>query len=403
MNTRFLPIVALAGILLPAPVWSQPTPTKPPPGDVRNVELDPIRCWWRTGAGAVRVGETFSVVLTCAVLQNEAVQVVPDESRLGSAVAQMAPFEVVSGSHPADLYSGERRFFQYQYTLRVINPDAIGKDVRIPDQLIHYRVNSTVAANAALQGRDHTYLLPPQSVRVLSLVTADAPDIRDTSNESFDIAEQLGFRANVFEIVAVTAMALGGLIILLGFVRLIVRTQKRKPVGEHGLEEAAVLRLAARELSAVQRESEQGWSDALAARALAAARIVASSALGRPVGQRRGGTSEAGEGRLVLAGGRRRKSVTLSGASTPEDLARALERLPTTASPERRQLIEDLQSALRAFTTVLYGREATFDRTALDAALAHVIAAARTLKSERAWPKSYLRRWAPHTEAEQQT
>jgi hypothetical protein len=47
----------------------------------QNVELDPIRCWWRTSTGAVRIGETFSVVLTCAVLQNEAVQVIPDSTQ----------------------------------------------------------------------------------------------------------------------------------------------------------------------------------------------------------------------------------------------------------------------------------------------------------------------------------
>ena len=44
----------------------------------------------------------------------------------------MAPFEVVGGTHPADLRSGQRRFFQYHYTLRIINPDAIGQDVPIP-------------------------------------------------------------------------------------------------------------------------------------------------------------------------------------------------------------------------------------------------------------------------------
>src|SRR5207247_4035163 len=126
----------------------------------------------------------------CAVLQTDAVQVTPDESRLDSAVAQMSPFEVLGGAHPADLYSGNRRFFQYEYVLRVISPAVIGKDVKIPDPPIHYRVNSTVAANSALQGRDHTYLLPPLSVRVLSLVPADAPDIRDTAKESFASAAQ---------------------------------------------------------------------------------------------------------------------------------------------------------------------------------------------------------------------
>ncbi len=91
----------------------------------------------------------------------------------------------MGGPHPADSASGQRRFFQYQYTLRIINPDAIGKDVRIPDIVLHYRVNSRVAANTSLQGRDLVYLLPTQSIRVASMVPADAGDIRDATGESF--------------------------------------------------------------------------------------------------------------------------------------------------------------------------------------------------------------------------
>ena len=41
-----------------------------------NVEVEPVTCWWRTGAVAVRVGETFAVVLTCSVLETEAARVI---------------------------------------------------------------------------------------------------------------------------------------------------------------------------------------------------------------------------------------------------------------------------------------------------------------------------------------
>jgi len=41
------------------------------PAAAQNVETDPIQCWWRTSAGAVRVGEPFSLVLTCAVVEND--------------------------------------------------------------------------------------------------------------------------------------------------------------------------------------------------------------------------------------------------------------------------------------------------------------------------------------------
>jgi hypothetical protein len=347
------------------------------------------------------MGETFSLTLTCAVLQNDAVQVVPDETRLGAAVMQLTPFEIVRGSHPADLYSGDRRFFQYEYILRIISPDAIGKDVPIPDLLLHYRVNSRVAENASLQGRDHTYVLPPLDVRVLAMVPADASDIRDSSNESFGIAESLGFRASVLEIVAIAAIVLGALLMLLSLVRLIVRTRRRKPAGERGIGEPQILRQVARELATVQRESEaQGWTDLLVDRALAASRIAAAAAVGRPIGQSQNSGGLAGEGRVLMQGGRRRKSTTLSGGVTAANVARALDQLPEAASPDRRQLLEDLQSSLVTFTTAQYARNATFDRSALDDAVARAAAAAGRLRSEQMWPKPQLRRWTSSPSAE---
>src|ERR1700682_2793100 len=139
-------LLALLGAARPSPGWAQ----QPAPSTEQMVQVDPIRCWWRTSAGAVRIGETFELALTCAVLENEMVQVVPDESRLGGAVIQMAPWEIVASPHPSDLRSGQRRFFQYQYTMRILNPDAVGMDVPIPIVLLHYRVNSKIAANASL-------------------------------------------------------------------------------------------------------------------------------------------------------------------------------------------------------------------------------------------------------------
>ena len=49
-----------------------------------------------------------------------------------SSVVQLAPFEVVGGTHPADLRNGSRRYLQYHYTLRIIGPDAIGQDIFLP-------------------------------------------------------------------------------------------------------------------------------------------------------------------------------------------------------------------------------------------------------------------------------
>jgi hypothetical protein len=374
-----------------AAVAAAQTPATPSDGTT-NVEVDPIRCWWRTTAGAVRTGEVFDLELTCAILENEAVQVAPDESRLGNAVIQMAPFEVVGGSHPADLHSGQRRFFQYQYRLRIINPDAIGKDVPIPSLSIHYRVNSRIAANTALEGRDLVYVLPPQSIRVASMVPADASDIRDATGESFATVEALDFRAGVFEILGVALIATGALMTLLVLVRIARGSRRRTPVDQRQLDTRPVMAVATRELSAVQREREQqGWNPALMDRALAATRVAAACAIGRPVNQRTVDSGvEAGGGLLVTRGPRRGKLRTLSAAVTAEDVGRAMDRL--TPGSTRHAMLDSLRTALVTFAAAQYGR-GKGDDAVLDTALGSAAAAAGHVKSEHVWPRPWIRRW----------
>src|SRR6266404_492982 len=185
----------------------------------QNVETDPLRCWWRTSAGAVRVGEPFAVVLTCAVVETDAATVVVDQSRLEPTVVQFAPFEVLGGSHGADLRTDQRRFFQYEYRLRLIAENAFGRDAALPETKISYRVQSKVGQKTAIQGRDQTYMLPPQSIRVMSLVPADASDIRDTSAETFGDIDQRAFRANRFTVVGSVLFVVAGLLALLALVR----------------------------------------------------------------------------------------------------------------------------------------------------------------------------------------
>src|SRR5581483_10652833 len=112
----------------------------------QTTKADPIQCWWRTSAGAVRVGEPFTAVLTCAVLETDDVKVVVDESRLEPSVVQFAPFETLGGSHAADLRNDTRRFFQYEYRLRLIAENLFGRDVALPETKLSYRVQSKVGA-----------------------------------------------------------------------------------------------------------------------------------------------------------------------------------------------------------------------------------------------------------------
>ena len=119
-------LVALAGAARPA---AQGAPT----ANVANAAPTQIECWSRSSAGAVHVGETFSLALTCAVAETDALKVILDQSGLDPAALRLAPFEILSGTTATDLRSGDRRFFQYKYKLRLIADDAFGRDVKVPE------------------------------------------------------------------------------------------------------------------------------------------------------------------------------------------------------------------------------------------------------------------------------
>ncbi len=389
---RFILLILLTAAWT-GPVWAQRAPA-PTTATDQMVEVDPIRCWWRASAGAIRIGENFDLVLTCAVLENELVQVVPDESRLAGAVISLAPFEMVASGHPADLRSGSRRFFQYSYTIRIINPDAIGTDVGVPIMSLHYRVNSKIAANASLQGRDLTYVLPPQPIKVLSLVTADAPDIRDASEEGFNAVEGLRLRAGVLQIAALTLVALGVLMIIAILIRLL-RGFRKEATTEKLMGDYSILQRAGRELADIQRVVDAGWNGTLAARALGATRIAAACAIGKRVSQRSFDTrTRPEEGKLIAKHFLSRDATALSSAVTAEDVAQAQARLSETSDPSRRQMLDELQTALTAFGQLQYGRDTAADRTTLDAALSAASAATSRLKSDNMWPRPLLRRWS---------
>lgn len=370
---------------------AQPAPTRET--GTRNVEVDPIRCWWRTSAGAVRIGEQFDVSLTCAVLETEAVSVIVDESRLGNAVIQMAPFEVVSGAHPADLHQGIRRFFQYDYLIRIINPDAVGTDVRVPDIALHYRVNSKVDGNAAVQGRDLLYYLPPQVIRVESMVPDGAADIRDAAGASFASIDALTFRAGLFNIAGLALMAFGALMVLLVLVRLARGARKWTPADQRSLSIGTLLGVATKELAAVRQErGSADWTDALAGRALSATRLAAAVAVGRTINQRIAGMDAVDfEGGLLARGPRRGTKRVISAPTTSREVSRRLERL--SVSDTNRSTLESLRDALSTFTVAQYGRDSARNESALDDALDAAAKAAASLRSQHSFPRTLLKKW----------
>ena len=342
MNTYTLRIALIASLVAAAPAFAQ-TGTD-------MVEVEPIKCWWRTSATAVRTGESFDVRLTCAVVETDAARVVPDLSKLDPTVVQLPPFEVLGGTHPADMVTTGRRFIQYDYRMRVIAEDAFGADVAIPPLEVSYRIESKVAGGDAVQGREVSYSLPRASVRLISVVPDDTSDIREAPASAFGEIEARSSRAGLFRTSATILFALASvmaLVILFGMVR---RKTKTTAMASTHLGARTILRGVASELNDVQGASRGGWTPELAGRALSAARISGSYASGRAVAQRVVGTDPQVDGMLRLGAMGRGKSyvcgsVTAQSATDPT-LAEALKVL-TVARYGRSETIGDADDAVQ--------------------------------------------------------
>ena len=370
------------------PAKAPDVPAKAPgvPAKAPAVEVEPIKCWWRLSADAVRVGEPFAVALTCAVLENDAIQVEADQSRLDPTVLQLPPFEVVGGTHDVDLRSANRRFFQYQYSLRLIKEDQFGKDVKLPQLQISYRIRSQLQQNASLLGRDRSYLLPPASVRMLSLVAPEAHDIRDATDDTFGDVEARLFRANALVIAAATLAALGVMAVIAAVVGLVRRRRQRAPVMRSLLSDGVVLRGLDRELSFVRRARLRGgWTDELAARALAAFRVAGGYALSRQASQCVAPTrSNAHDGQVLVRGGwLGQKRVFVSGPVTSETISLARESDQVGGAGSR---LEGLQTALMRLTLARYGRNGTVEDADLDESLESGLRLLRWLRIQNLWP-----------------
>jgi hypothetical protein len=357
--------------------------------------VDPIRCWWRTSAGAVAIGEPFGASLTCAVRDDETTRVTLDESRLGSAVVQLAPFEVLGGSHPGDLRTPTYRLVQYHYSLRIIDRDVIGHDATFPDLQLTYQVRTRVGTDAN-EGRDRVYVLPGQPVRVLSLVPVEADDIRDSSGEDFAAVEALRVRGRALRITAFGLAALGLLIVTPAIVRLVRGTSRSEPRDDR-LEGRHTLPAVAAALASVDSAIATGWTVDLVERTAAATRLTAACALGRPIAQHRVSSDRpSGSERIVVERGWPRPSRTaVSSAVTTHDIDAAIAALPLTTPAAERQVLDDLRVALGATTSALYG-PAEIRSDSLGEALASAVRATRHLRRAHAWPRSVLAALRPY-------
>ncbi len=372
--TKSMTTAALAAVLWSVPFmgWAQ----TPAPGS--TVEADPVRCWWRTDRASVRMGEPFTAVLTCAVLETASTRAVVDRSRLDHTVMALPPFDILGGSAGEDVVAGSRRFFQYSYLMRLLNDSAFGQDVTLAGLSIGYRMDTSTGDGTTSQGRDQSYGLPALSLRVLSLVAGDARDIRDTTTMTLADLEARRFRARTLSMGGWFLYALAAAVAALGLARSYRTLRTPAAARVASVSGSAVLKAARRELGAVARERQSGgWTEALAGRAAAALRIIASYAIGRPAAQAEGLAQNAHGGHIALSQGLlRRRHALVSASITPLDLA------PAAATDGAVQILRD---GLVALTASRFGR-ASLDDGALDAAIAAAGPLAGSLALRHAWP-----------------
>ena len=71
---------------------------------------------------------------------------------LAPSALHLVPFDIVGGERFRDILKTPRRFFQYQYTMRVLGEEFFGKEVTLPRLQISYRVQNSLQGGAALAG-----------------------------------------------------------------------------------------------------------------------------------------------------------------------------------------------------------------------------------------------------------
>ena len=379
---------------------SAANPTNPTnPTNPSDLSVPPIECWWKTDRNAVSVGEHFQLTLTCAVLATDRVSVVVDESSLEPSALHLTPFEIIGGQRFRDILNAPRKFFQYQYTMRVLGEEFFGKEVPLPRLQITYKVQNSLQGGAALQGREAQYSLVPVPIRVLSLVPPGAADIRDTPTDTFGDVETRLFRSNIFLIVASVAFIAAGLMVVMLLARAAVRRRAATAARHRTVSPMTVLRAAIRELATVRAESSRaGWTDELAGRAAAAVRLAGAVALSRPVSHTEvDRQTSASEGQVAAPAGLatlRGKTTMLSAAVTPESPASNGHTRPEGRGAE---LWRSLSQSLGVFTAARYarpsassgrpeveGRNGGLDQAALDSALAESEDAVKRLRVRQA-------------------
>ena len=326
-----------------------------------TTQVDAIQCWRRVDRNAVFVGERLTMTVTCSAVETDTARTLPDQTALEPQTIDVGPFEVLDGEHFEDIVNGPYRFFQYHYTLRIINDISFGQNIEIPPLHIPYRIERRVGDAPALLGRELTYILPPEPIRVVSLVANAIVDIREVAPATFGSASTRGFRANVLTLLAALFGVLAVGIVALGAVRISRERRGGAARVERRLPRPLIVHRALGELTRVQQATaEHGWNIESASRALAALRVGGAVAVSGSVALTTvDASTQPREGQLRLRHGLLLTRTALVSSSLTETLlAKRLEQMQSgEAEHPDAVLAGDLGRGIAVFASACYSRD----------------------------------------------
>ena len=394
LTFAFLAVATAAAAQAPKPPAPRPQPQKsqPPPAFQQtrqpgDVETDPIKCFWKTDRSTIIVGERFTVVLTCGIIETDKIKAVPDFNQLEASTIGLQPFEVVKGVRHEDIKDAPWRYIQYEYTVRLIAEGLFDKDLNLPPVKLTYHIQSSIGGGST--GRDQTYQLPAMPMHIASLVPQKVTDIRDTTLNTFSEIESRRVRSTSEYVAAVIAFGFAIVLLGLAIVRVVSRYRVRTPASERPLGLGAVLGGCLREAGRVKSDAAGGWTPELAARALTVLRIGGAVALDRPVAQAIVDShASAREGQLALRKGFfRPRRALVSNATTAGTIARSMAATNGRAPDARTEaILKDFEESLAVLSTARYSRNGKLDGSTLDAAFESGVSALQKLRSAKRWP-----------------
>jgi hypothetical protein len=379
--------------------WGADAAAQMPPGPsgekTEAVAADALSCWWKSDKSSVRIGEEFTVALTCRSAETGRERAVLNESLLDPNVLALPPYQVKNGRRYKDIIrvlpgpDGPVTFrhVQYAYTVKLIGEEFFGKDVPLPSLDIRYHIDLVTNKDTVTPGKERTYILSPLPMRIQSLVPKSSNAIRDAGNETFGDIE--GRRRSA--VIAFMAAGLFLLLPLLVLLPILVRTVRGKQESVFNgtvFHDKDLPRRLAGELDRIEKKRRTAsWDEASIATVLSVFRVGGALATGRRVAQAPVMLETIGrEGQLELRKGFwPRMKVLISASLTPEEMADELAGAngQGVGKARRKALLNEAQTAFAAFNNARYAAPGNAaGREALDGALKTGLRLLRALRHD---------------------